>query len=113
MHMKKLHGEKKAEIECEHCKRQFTETYIKRHIKLKHSNEKALEATYEEGGGFECNTCGSEFDRNINFQNHMKRHSSENDKRNFRCGSCLIYLATKDSLKRHIKVKHSNENISA
>ena len=50
---------------------------MKRHIKLKHSNEKALEETYEEGGEFECNTCGSEFDKNIAFQNHMKRHSSE------------------------------------
>ena len=92
---------------------QYRETYMKRHIKSKHSNEKALEATYEEGFGFECDTCGSEFDRNINFQNHMKRHSSENANDNLHCGNCLLYLASKDSLKRHIKLKYSNENISA
>ena len=41
-HMKKLHSEKKAE-KCKYCMGQYTETYMKRHIKLKHSNEKALE----------------------------------------------------------------------
>ena len=72
-HMKKLHSEKKAE-KCEYCMREFTETYMKRYIKLKHSNLKVLEATYEEGGGFECNTCGGGFDGNIALQKHMKRH---------------------------------------
>ena len=105
-HMKQLHSEKKAEIECEHCRRQFKETYIKRHIKLLHSNEKVLEATYEKGARFECNTCEGVFDRNTNLQNHMKKHSSKNANNNLRCGNCLIYLASKASLKRHIRIRH-------
>ena len=56
------------------------------------------------------NTCGSEFDRNIALEKHMKRHSSEVDKRKFKCKHCLIYLASEDTLKNHIKLKHSNEN---
>ena len=43
--MKKMHIEKKAE-KCKYCEGEYTETYIKTHIWLKHRKEKVLERTY-------------------------------------------------------------------
>ena len=81
--------------------------HMKKIHRSKHRNKKVLKVTYEEGEQLKCNTCGSEFNRKIDLQNHMKRHSSEIGEGKFKCEYCLLYLTTKNSLKMHIQSKHS------
>lgn len=90
---KRLHtGEKN--FNCEYCNKSFaTKGILKQHIYI-HTGERP----------FPCKECGRSFTQGKSLVAHMRRHTGEKP---FACSECILSFRTRDALKVHYSVKHS------
>ena len=97
-HMKRHH--KQADYKCDICTKTFvTKGELNFHVKTNHTiNEVGV-----------CDLCGATFRNVRNMRQHRRIMHGEN-KGNYQCPHCSRLLATKDSLKCHIKNVHTGPN---
>lgn len=97
IHLLNVHTKDKAH-KCPQCGKLFKSKYIlRRHIKLKHLEERACRIL--------CSMCGQKCDSMKSLEIHIRTHTGEKP---FQCGECDKYFKTISALNRH-KKQHTGE----